>query len=394
MKEVKHLSAITFLAIGSLLIIIMVGRADATPYSFSVDRFHIAGNLPVDAVDEFDDGVLDPWNIQEGTAVESGEMVTFSNPGGVEDFIQDNLHITLERSSVEVSTATGTFGVADGEGNFIVESRWLPVLPDLNLGYGMTFHYPPSGFDQVRIGIDNLDALALSLGGAPVGTEAGSYISFSQISPEPGTGIHNFTIESKVVPIAAADITGDIVFQLLFDDVANSFSAAYSLDGGSTFNQPFSPFSLPLLTGPIEGSFVELEASSLTVQLIEPYAVGIDIKPGSFPNAININGKGVIPVAVLGSADFDVRDIKIGTLSFAGLVMRVKGNNQPQCSFEDVSGDFSGGPEGAPDGYEDLVCHFVNDPEKWNPEDGEAILTGELLDGTLFGGIDSIKVIE
>jgi len=390
-KEVNHEESKTSVGdcdFSNRLLLFMVDRVDAVPYSFSVDSFQIEGNLPGYAFDEFDDDVLDPWNIQEGTAVELNGVLTLSNPGGVDDFIQGNLHITHERSSVEVD-----LDVADDSGNFIMESRWLPVLPDLNLGYGMTFHYPPSGVDQVRIGIDNLDALALSLWGAPAGTVAGSYISFLQISPEPGTGLHNFTFEYQAVPVAAADITGDIVFRLLFDDAANSFSAAYSLDGGSTFSPPFSPFSLPSLTDPIGDPFVELEALSLTVQSV-PYAVDIDIKPGSFPNAININSNGVIPVAILGSADFDVRDIKISTLSFAGLAVRVKGNNQPQCSLEDVSGDFSGGPEGAPDGYEDLVCHFVNYPEKWDPEDGEAILIGELLNGTLFGGIDSIKVIE
>ena len=34
--------------------------------------------------------------------------------------------------------------------------------------------------------------------------------------------------------------------------------------------------------------------------------VDIDIKPGSDPNCFNVNGNGVIPVAILGSANFDV----------------------------------------------------------------------------------------
>ena len=121
--------------------------------------------------------------------------------------------------------------------------------------------------------------------------------------------------------------------------------------------------------------------------------VVIDIKPGSYPNAINKNGKGVIPVAILGSADFDVTQIDVSTLSFAGLAVRVKGNDQPQCSVEDVSGDFTT-PEGAPDGYLDLVCQFVDDPATWTVGDGEATLTGQLLDGTPFEGTDSIKVVQ
>jgi hypothetical protein len=51
--------------------------------------------------------------------------------------------------------------------------------------------------------------------------------------------------------------------------------------------------------------------------------VEIDIKPGSYPNCFNINGHGVIPVAILGSADFDVAQIDVTTLDFAGLQVRV-----------------------------------------------------------------------
>jgi hypothetical protein len=121
--------------------------------------------------------------------------------------------------------------------------------------------------------------------------------------------------------------------------------------------------------------------------------VEIDIKPGSYPNSLNTDGHGVIPVAILGSADFDVTEIDLSSLSFAGLAVRVKGQGQPQCSVEDVSGDFSGGPEGAPDGYPDLVCHFVDNPGNWAPGDGEATITGTLTDGTPFAGSDEITVV-
>jgi hypothetical protein len=121
--------------------------------------------------------------------------------------------------------------------------------------------------------------------------------------------------------------------------------------------------------------------------------INIDIKPGSDPNCININGNGVIPVAILGSDDFDVSQIDVETLNFAGLGVRVKGNGNPQCSIEDVSGDFTS-PEGAPDGYPDLVCQFVDDASAWVADDeATATLTGNLLDGTLFKGNDSICIV-
>ena len=62
-------------------------------------------------------------------------------------------------------------------------------------------------------------------------------------------------------------------------------------------------------------------------------------------------------------------------------------------NIDDVSGDFST-PEGVPDGYDDLVCQFVDDTSSWTVGDGEATLTGQLLDGTPFEGTDSIKVVQ
>jgi hypothetical protein len=97
--------------------------------------------------------------------------------------------------------------------------------------------------------------------------------------------------------------------------------------------------------------------------------VAIDIKPGSDTNCFNINGHGVIPVAILGTRDFDVSRVDPATLSFGGLGVRVRGKKGPLCSFGDSNAD----------GYPDLVCHFEDDPNYWAPGNGEASLTGKLL---------------
>ena len=120
--------------------------------------------------------------------------------------------------------------------------------------------------------------------------------------------------------------------------------------------------------------------------------VNIDIKPGSFPNAININSHGVIPVAILGSDIFDVSDIDPVTLSFGGLSVRTKNNDTIQCSIEDVSGNFSR-PKGLPDGYPDLVCQFVDEGGFLAEDDGTAKVEGFLYDGTPIMGVDSIKLV-
>lgn len=127
----------------------------------------------------------------------------------------------------------------------------------------------------------------------------------------------------------------------------------------------------------------------------QAFEVAIDIKPGGYPNSLNIDGKGVIPVAVLGTDSFDVVQIDVLTLDFAGLEAKANQKGEVQCAIEDVSGDFTYA-EGAPDGYQDLVCHFLDDLERWNPDNGTAILTGSLLSeygGTVFAGSDEYRLV-
>jgi hypothetical protein len=118
------------------------------------------------------------------------------------------------------------------------------------------------------------------------------------------------------------------------------------------------------------------------IRVITEGTVQIDIKPGSYPNCFNINGNGVIPVAILGSATFDVTEINTSSLSFAGLKVRVRANG-PLCSTKDSNGD----------GFLDLVCQFEDDPANWAPGNGTATLTGTLNDNAPFEGTDSICVV-
>ena len=132
--------------------------------------------------------------------------------------------------------------------------------------------------------------------------------------------------------------------------------------------------------------------------------VDIDIKPGSFPNSINIGSSGATPVAILGSATLDVNDIDTTTLTLgtAGLksvgnVKTVGKNDRQLCSIEDVSGDFSLDLEGMPDGFDDLVCHFVI--ISLIPEIGDttATLSGNFTaaaGGGAIEGTDSVNIVQ
>jgi parallel beta-helix repeat protein len=135
-------------------------------------------------------------------------------------------------------------------------------------------------------------------------------------------------------------------------------------------------------------------------QIVDPGApaaiqvVGIDIKPGSYPNSFNNDAHGVIPVAILGGASFDVRQIDVSTLRFEGLALRMKANGDYQFSIKDVSGKFSNTMNGEPDGYPDLVCQFVDEDGVWNQGESIATVRGELSNGAPFMGTDSVKITQ
>jgi hypothetical protein len=128
--------------------------------------------------------------------------------------------------------------------------------------------------------------------------------------------------------------------------------------------------------GTPSGKGMLLDSVSVVEATVE---VDIDVKPQSYPSCFNVNGSGTVPVAILGSETFDVYDVDYSTLDFGGFPVVEKRNGELQCAYEDVSGDFTF-PEGSPDGYMDLVCHF-EDTGEFLFDGNEAVLTGELLNG-------------
>ncbi len=70
---------------------------------------------------------------------------------------------------------------------------------------------------------------------------------------------------------------------------------------------------------------VSVDDISFNIETAIP--VTIDIKPGSEPNCFNNDGHGVIPVAILGSAEFDVTTIDAGSVMLEGLAVKAVGKS-------------------------------------------------------------------
>jgi hypothetical protein len=127
-----------------------------------------------------------------------------------------------------------------------------------------------------------------------------------------------------------------------------------------------------------------------------PIEVAVDIKPQLCPNPLNVKSKGVFDVAVLGSYDFDVRDIDVSTITLEGVApirSRCKDETGPVVAGQEC--------ECSPkkkDGFLDLTMKFdteqiaavlgeVSDGDRWT-----LTLTGTLQDGTEINGSDCIEI--
>ncbi len=114
--------------------------------------------------------------------------------------------------------------------------------------------------------------------------------------------------------------------------------------------------------------------------------VGIDIKPGSFPNSLNPGSNGSVPVAVLGSATFTVLSVNATSLTFGrtGTEASLRFHHgAPQCSLEDVNGD----------SRTDLICHFQTRSTGFQSGDTVGMLRGQTTGGVQFSGTDTVRIV-
>jgi hypothetical protein len=138
------------------------------------------------------------------------------------------------------------------------------------------------------------------------------------------------------------------------------------------------------------------------LKVFEPILeVAVDIKPGSCPNPFNLSSRGVLPVAILGTEEFDVSAIDATSV-------RLQGVGAVRGSLEDVSAPADGGQEcpcseQGPDGYTDLTLKFkvqqlvqalaVTIDDLVQEDVLTLDLTGVLTDETGIVGADCVIVV-
>jgi hypothetical protein len=108
--------------------------------------------------------------------------------------------------------------------------------------------------------------------------------------------------------------------------------------------------------------------------------VVVDIKPGSDPNSINPKSKGVIPVAVLTTDDFDATSVDPLSVEFGPNGAK---ETHGKGHIEDVDGD----------GDMDMVLHFKTQDSGIQCGQTAVTLTGETIGGIAITGTDAIQTV-
>jgi hypothetical protein len=123
-----------------------------------------------------------------------------------------------------------------------------------------------------------------------------------------------------------------------------------------------------------QGSGTVSASDTATIQT--PSTPEIDIKPGSFPNSVNFNTQGVIPVAILTTSTFDAADVDPSTVTFEDAAPL-------RWALEDVDGD----------GDLDMILHFAKADVTLEPDQTVACLQGSTFSGQQFEVCDSIRIV-
>ena len=116
---------------------------------------------------------------------------------------------------------------------------------------------------------------------------------------------------------------------------------------------------------------------------VEPTELIIEIKPGSDMNPINPTSNGVLPVAILGSEEFDVANVLAESLLMVGVAPKQKGKSGRVASYDDVNED----------GFIDLMAHFPVAEMDLPPGMTSATMTGVLVNGETFTATDNVYLV-
>lgn len=177
---------------------------------------------------------------------------------------------------------------------------------------------------------------------------------------------------------------------------------------GSAFTSPVThagdAHTRTTTTGTIEVN-TYTHTGKFTLHYVPLLEVPLDIKPTSCPNPLNVKAKGVLPAAILGTADFDVTKVDTASIKLEGVATIRWALEDVATPFEPFTGKKNANDcttEG-PDGFLDLTLKFDTQQVVQaigEVEDGEVViltLAGNLkgeFGGTPIQGEDVIVILK
>ncbi|MDM8005439.1 MAG: LamG domain-containing protein [Phycisphaerae bacterium] len=209
-------------------------------------------------------------------------------------------------------------------------------------------------------------------------------------------GIYNDGQWHRVVGVYSLNAnTGTGLMSLYVDGELKAQRVALSACAPNNVNLRIGRYTEGYASLTFDGDIDEVQVISGVLTL------SLDIIPQDCPNLLTVNllSKGRLPVAILGSATFDVSTVDVNSISIGGVVYPVKAP-----SILDVSAP--AGPEQCAcqigtDGYSDLVLHFsrrdlIQALGLDTIASGAAVpiaVEGQLLDGMPFEATDCVPLV-
>ena len=216
-----------------------------------------------------------------------------------------------------------------------------------------------------------------------VGSGGDTTVTITTQGPPPPTGLKLVPLGTYYQIDTTAEFTGIVHIAIEYDDTVLTTGQEMALklrcyEEGEWVN---ITTGLDTVNNIIYGETNHLSLFAITTEIL----VDIDVKPGSYPNVINLGSQGVIPVAILSSFDFDATTVNPGTVELAGEGVAMRGKADKYMAHED---DING------DGLTDLLVQV--ETENLDPETfqyGFVNLTGQTYDGASIKGEDEIIIV-
>src|SRR6185295_6335859 len=203
-----------------------------TVFDFTIDRFEADGNShgplggELGFVDDFNDPALPDWYTPFGTSSVSGGRLHVQSPGR---------HLPgPDGLALDLTEVASRPNVYKGGGDFIATAIFDPVIPPDQHFYHFTMYTygGPTYFNELfGIDIHSLDGVTI--------------VEQHLVELDLTIPVYR-TVQTESQVVTAHDITGQIYFRVAYDDTAGTVVSSFSVDGGNTFQSPFSP--APIMT--------------------------------------------------------------------------------------------------------------------------------------------------